>query len=103
MSKLLEKYLKAEERPEGTPRIITESELKEFAEKAPKKEGTVQIEIVCSREAEKALIPLLLELRKLGSVGASRSIEIKDWDGRTRFDFDGDGSCKIHSIGSLTK
>lgn len=61
-------------------------------------DATQRIEIKCSPDALEQLLPLLKELRTLGSVGSSRSIRIDDWDGRTNFGFDGDGSAKIGEI-----
>jgi len=56
------------------------------------------IEIVCSDQAVEELVPLLKEFKIMGSQGSSRSVKIEDWDGKSNFGFDGDGSAKIHSI-----
>lgn len=56
------------------------------------------IEIKCSGQAVEELVPLLRELKRMGSQGSSRSIKIEDWDGKNNFGFDGDGSSKIGDI-----
>lgn len=56
------------------------------------------IEIECSDQAVEELMPLLRELKRMGSQGSSRSIKIEDWDGNSNFGFDGDGSAKIDSL-----
>jgi hypothetical protein len=56
------------------------------------------IEVVCSATALDALLPLLQEIQHMGSIGSSRGIKIEDWDGRTNFGFDGDGSDDIFEI-----
>ena len=56
------------------------------------------IRIKCNKAAKDELMPLLKELKYLGNVGASRSIEILDWDGDNKFGFDGDGPSTIYDI-----
>ena len=56
------------------------------------------IEIECSDQAAEELLPLLRELKRMGSQGSSRSIKIEDWDGKNSFGFDGDGAAKIVSL-----
>lgn len=56
------------------------------------------ITIECSEQAVEELLPLLHELKRMGSLGSSRSIKIEDWDGKNNFGFDGDGSAKITSL-----
>lgn len=66
---------------------------------APKKDDYPNaIELTCSDDALPGVLGLLKELRKLGRVGSSRSIKIEDWDGKSSFDFDGDGWAKIGEI-----
>lgn len=60
--------------------------------------GDITIEFEASDEAAESLVPLLKELKKMGSQGSSRNIKIEDWDGRDSFDFDGDGASKIGTI-----
>jgi hypothetical protein len=57
-----------------------------------------KIEFEASDEAAESLVPLLKELRKMGSQGSSRNIKIEDWDGKSSFGFDGDGASKIGEI-----
>jgi len=57
-----------------------------------------RIIIECNEPAFRDLLPLLETLRRLGDIGASRSIVIEDYDGKNRFGFDGDGPSKIESI-----
>ncbi len=61
-------------------------------------EGDHTVELVVSDQALEELLPLLKELKRMGSMGSSRSIKIEDWDGESNFGFDGDGSAKIRSI-----
>ncbi len=56
------------------------------------------IELTVTDQALEELLPLLQELKRMGSGGSSRSIKIEDWDGNSNFGFDGDGSSKIRSI-----
>jgi 2'-5' RNA ligase len=58
----------------------------------------VTITFKASDEAAESIVPLLKELKKMGSQGSSRDIKIEDWDGRDRFGFDGDGASKIGDI-----
>lgn len=69
-----------------------------IVEKISGKREEFTIELKVSQYALKQLVPLLQELQRLGSMGCSRSIVIKDYDGKSRFDFDGDGSSKIRDI-----
>lgn len=68
------------------------------APKLEERQGDKKIEFEASDEAAESLVPLLKELRKMGSQGSSRNIKIDDWDGRSSFGFDGDGASKIGEI-----
>ena len=57
-----------------------------------------KIELEVSDQALEELLPLLKELKRMGSAGCSRNIVIEDYDGQSKFGFDGDGSSKITSI-----
>ena len=64
------------------------------------------IVIKCSVYAATELVPLLKQLKLMGSIGSSRAIKIEDWDGENGFGFDGDGPSSIKSIelnGALVK
>ncbi|MBN2256691.1 MAG: hypothetical protein JW704_02555 [Anaerolineaceae bacterium] len=57
-----------------------------------------EVKVVLNESALGELMPLLNEVKRLGDVGASRTIKIEDWDGKNVFGFDGDGPSKIQSI-----
>ncbi len=64
--------------------------------KATEEKKTITIE--CSSDAAESLISILEELKRMGDVGASREIVIRDWKSKKGLGFDGDGWAKIHSI-----
>ncbi len=68
------------------------------AEKIKGERQEFQIELNVSQYALEQLMPLLKELKRLGSMGCSRNIKIEDYDGDSDFDFDGDGASKIFDI-----
>lgn len=61
-----------------------------------------EIKIICNRTAKDNILPLLEQLKMMGSWGSTRDIEIKDWSGdkhqQSEFEFDGDGPDHIVSI-----
>ena len=67
-----------------------------FIKTSENKDKTIILKV--SDYAAEQLEPLLKEIKKMGDVGSSRSMKIEDWDGRTRFDWDGDGSSMIYSM-----
>jgi hypothetical protein len=75
-----------------------ESFLAQPINRLDERQGDVKVEFEASDEAAESLVPLLKELKKMGSQGSSRDIKIEDWDGRDRFGFDGDGASKIGTI-----
>jgi hypothetical protein len=75
-----------------------ESFLAQPINRLDERQGDVKIEFEASDEAAESIVPLLKELKKMGSQGSSRDIKIEDWDGRDRFGFDGDGASKIGEI-----
>ena len=63
----------------------------------------MRITVDCTRVASEQLKPLLEQLQIMGNIGASRKIEIQDWNrkeewGRKDFYFDGDGASEIDNI-----
>jgi len=62
------------------------------------KEGMHTIQLTVTDQALEELVPLLTELKRLGSMGCSRTIRIEDYEGQSKFGFDGDGSSKIKKL-----
>lgn len=60
----------------------------------------MEITIECNRAAMDEIVPLLEEMKAMGSIGSSRSITIEDWseNGEAVHGFDGDGPSKISDI-----
>jgi hypothetical protein len=94
------KYYKAMGGKIGDQNIYLRAEalLAQPIDRLDERQGDVKIEFEASAEAAESVVPLLKELKKMGSQGSSRNIKIEDWEGRDKFGFDGDGASKIGDI-----